>query len=92
MTRIASIAGKMLFLTGLLAATLAQAAAPQVKTQAPGFYRMMLGDFEITALSDGTVVLPMTKLMTNVKPGEVERLLSARSWPIRCERRSMPIW
>ncbi|MCA1367499.1 MBL fold metallo-hydrolase [Bradyrhizobium sp. BRP14] len=33
----------------------AAAKAPQVKTQAPGFYRMMLGDFEITALSDGTV-------------------------------------
>ena len=32
-------------------------AAPQVKTQAPGFYRMMLGDFEITALSDGILDL-----------------------------------
>ncbi|HJV97203.1 MAG TPA: MBL fold metallo-hydrolase, partial [Albitalea sp.] len=27
--------------------------APQVKTQAPGFYRMMLGDIEVTALHDG---------------------------------------
>ena len=33
----------------------AHAAAPMAKTMAPGFYRMMLGDFEITALSDGTV-------------------------------------
>lgn len=43
--------------------TLAVAAAPQVKTQAPGYYRTMLGDFEITALSDGTVDLPMDKLL-----------------------------
>ena len=35
----------------------ANAAAPPVKSQAPGYYRMMLGDFEITALSDGTVPL-----------------------------------
>ena len=39
------------------------AAAPMVKTQAPGYYRMMLGDFEVTALSDGTVKLPMKDLL-----------------------------
>jgi len=31
----------------------ASAAAPQVKTQAAGFHRMMLGDAEVTALLDG---------------------------------------
>ena len=31
-----------------------QAAAPQQKTQAPGYYGFMLSDVEITALSDGT--------------------------------------
>ena len=41
----------------------ASAAAPQVRTQAPGFYRAMLGDFEITALSDGTVDLDVAKLL-----------------------------
>jgi glyoxylase-like metal-dependent hydrolase (beta-lactamase superfamily II) len=54
----------------------AQAAAPQVKTQAPGYYRVMLGDFEITALSDGTVDLPVDKLLTNIKPAAVEKALS----------------
>lgn len=44
------------------------AAAPMVKTSAPGYYRVMLGDFEVTALSDGTVALPMDKLMTNTTP------------------------
>ena len=39
------------------------AAAPMVKTQAPGFYRVMLGAFEVTALSDGTVDLPADTLL-----------------------------
>jgi len=47
----------------LVAPNAAQAAAPQVRTQAPGFYRAMLGDFEITALSDGTVDLDVPKLL-----------------------------
>jgi glyoxylase-like metal-dependent hydrolase (beta-lactamase superfamily II) len=41
----------------------AQAAAPMVKTPAPGFYRLMLGKFEITPISDGTVDLPMDKFL-----------------------------
>jgi len=53
----------------------AEAAAPQVKTQAPGYYRMMLGDFEVTALNDGTVDLPMDKLLTGAKPGQIVRAL-----------------
>jgi glyoxylase-like metal-dependent hydrolase (beta-lactamase superfamily II) len=39
------------------------AGAPMVKSQAPGFYRLMLGDFEVTALSDGTNMLATTKLL-----------------------------
>ena len=54
----------------------ARAAAPMVKTQAPGFYRMMLGDFEITALNDGTIALPVDKLLTNVTPEEVNKGLA----------------
>jgi glyoxylase-like metal-dependent hydrolase (beta-lactamase superfamily II) len=34
-----------------------------VKTQAPGFYRAMVGDFELTVLSDGTNPLPATRLL-----------------------------
>lgn len=41
----------------------AHAAAPMAKFQAPGFYRAMLGDFELTVLSDGTVDLPVDKLL-----------------------------
>ena len=57
---------------GLLAPADSFAAAPQVRTQAPGFYRLMLGSFEITALNDGTIDFPMDQLLLNAKPGEVE--------------------
>ena len=68
----------------LLAASLAfsppgHAEAPMAKSQAPGWYRMKLGAFEVTALSDGTVTLPVDKLLSNVKPTTVEQLL-ARSY------------
>lgn len=62
-------------LTTLLAGA-GHAAAPMVKTQAPGFYRMMLGDVEITALSDGTVALPVDQLLTNTNPARVDRALA----------------
>jgi len=46
-----------------LTPTLAVAAAPMVRTQAPGFYRMMLGDFEMTAINDGTIMLDAAGLL-----------------------------
>lgn len=55
-----------LALGGLSLASLpvvANAAAPQIKTQAPGWYRVMVGNVEVTALSDGTVELPVDKLL-----------------------------
>ena len=58
------------------AAASVHAAAPQVKAAAPGYFRMMLGDFEVTALSDGTVALPMDKLLTNTTPGKVDKALA----------------
>lgn len=60
---------------GLLAVP-AHAAAPLAKTMAPGYYRMMLGDFEITALSDGTVALPVNTLLTNTTPAKVDAALA----------------
>jgi glyoxylase-like metal-dependent hydrolase (beta-lactamase superfamily II) len=57
----------------------AHAAAPQVKTQAPGFYRVMLGEFEVTALSDGTVALPVDKLLTGTTAAKTQKTL-ARSF------------
>ncbi len=55
----------------LVGAAPVSADAPMVKTQAPGYYRMMLGDFELTALSDGTAALPMEQIMTGTTPAKV---------------------
>jgi glyoxylase-like metal-dependent hydrolase (beta-lactamase superfamily II) len=49
-----------------LPAVPAHAAAPQVRTQAPGWYRVMLGDFEITALSDGSHTFPVETVMVGI--------------------------
>lgn len=37
---------------------------PMAKFQAPGFYRMMLGSFEITVLSDGTATRHVDEIMS----------------------------
>ncbi|MES2423470.1 MAG: MBL fold metallo-hydrolase [Pseudomonadota bacterium] len=47
-----------------------------VKASAPGYYRMMLGEFEVTALSDGTVDLPVNKLLTGTTPAKVDAALA----------------
>ncbi|TFV49644.1 MBL fold metallo-hydrolase [Bradyrhizobium niftali] len=85
----------------LLSGDAALAAAPQVRTQAPGFYRMILGRFEITALLDGTHPFPVHEVMTRnettptgerkaVKleeshPGKAEALLAASDLPAPVE-------
>ncbi|WUR15543.1 MBL fold metallo-hydrolase [[Empedobacter] haloabium] len=58
-----------------LSSAIASAAAPMVKTQAPGFYRTMVGDFEVTVVNDGTVDLPMDKLLQAPKP-KIDQALS----------------
>ena len=66
------------WLRGTLAALMiasAHAGGPLVKTQAPGYYRMLLGDFEVTALFDGAIDLQPTKLLTNTTPAQVSKLL-----------------
>jgi glyoxylase-like metal-dependent hydrolase (beta-lactamase superfamily II) len=52
------------------------AAAPMVRTQAPGFYRMELGDFEITALNDGVVGYPTAQLLPTATPQQIKEGLS----------------
>lgn len=70
------------FLVSILFFTLAAlvgtsfAKAPLVGGQAPGWFRMKLGDFEVTALSDGTVALPVDKLLTNTTAAKVEAALT----------------
>jgi glyoxylase-like metal-dependent hydrolase (beta-lactamase superfamily II) len=58
------------------AAPSSQAAAPMVKAQAPGFYRMMLGDFEVTALNDGVVAYPTIQVLPHATPEQITSGLS----------------
>ena len=54
----------------------ANAAAPMVQAAQPGHYRMMLGEFEVTALSDGTVDLSFVELLTNTTAARVRAALA----------------
>ena len=67
------------FAAACLALVAAHAAAPQLKTQAPGYYRLMLGAFEVTALSDGVFDLKTKELLTDTTPAQIDDLL-ARSF------------
>src|SRR5580692_7377620 len=51
------------------------ASAPMIKTQ-PGFYRMMLGDFEVTALNDGVVAYATTRVLPTATPKQIKNGLS----------------
>jgi glyoxylase-like metal-dependent hydrolase (beta-lactamase superfamily II) len=79
-TSLAALSGLLLagFISSVfLGAPAARAAAPMAKTSAPGFYRLMIGKFQVTALSDGTIDLPVDKLLTHISPAEVDARLTA---------------
>ncbi|MEZ2445032.1 MBL fold metallo-hydrolase [Chitinophaga sp. RCC_12] len=63
----------LLLLNGLLAVR-SQPAAPKLPAQ-PGFYSMQLGDFQVIALSDGTIPLNLNGLLHETRKGEVQELL-----------------
>ena len=52
-----------------------QAAAPLSRTANAGFYRTRFGEFEITALSDGTLGLPMARIYRDAPEAELQRRL-----------------
>ena len=54
-----------------------EASAPMAKGQAPGWFRMKLGDFEVTALSDGTLEMPIDQFLTGTTPEKVKKAMAA---------------
>lgn len=52
------------------------ASPPMVKTQAPGFYRFMLGNLEITALNDGVVAYPTAQALPAASPEQIRKGLA----------------
>ena len=62
----------------------AKAAAPKVGRQVAGFYRFMIGDFEVTALHDGQVNREITtQLIPNAPLDDVIKLMNAQFIPTR---------
>lgn len=57
------------------APSLAVAAAARQHFQSSGFYRMALGNLEITALLDGTLPLPLPQMYRDVAAKDAARLL-----------------
>jgi glyoxylase-like metal-dependent hydrolase (beta-lactamase superfamily II) len=70
------VAAALLGCSALVASLPAQAAAPQLKTSAPGYYRMMLGEFEVTALNDGTFSAEATKLLRGTSVASIRAALA----------------
>lgn len=66
----------MLAAAALVISSAANAGAPMVKGTQAGWFRMKVGDFEVTALSDGTADLPMDQLLTNTTPDKVKKALT----------------
>lgn len=65
-----------MLLAGTAASSASLAAAPAKQmTQVPGYYRMMLGEFEITALYDGYVSLDAT-LLKGINEKDLQSLLA----------------
>lgn len=62
----------------VLGSSVAMASAPFAKTPAPGYFRLTLGAFEVTAVSDGTVDLPVDKYLA--EPEEKTQSALAKSF------------
>jgi glyoxylase-like metal-dependent hydrolase (beta-lactamase superfamily II) len=71
-----------LAIAGLL---LTGAATADVQVQAPGYYRMPLGKFVITAVSDGTVTIPLDKLLTHISPQELKQRMAQEAMTPQAE-------
>jgi len=60
--------------------TVVRAEAPMVKEQVPGFYRIMLGQFEITALNDGLNAID-ANILHNATEARIKELLDRQFVP-----------
>ncbi len=69
-------------LAPLAADRTAFAAAPPAGKQAPGFYRYKVGEFEITAVTDGAATFPLPdQFVQNQPKAEVQKALAAAFQP-----------
>ncbi|MDT3251675.1 MBL fold metallo-hydrolase [Serratia sp. root2] len=73
---------RALVLAGLLFTTVA---AADTLVQAPGYYRMPLGKFTVTAVSDGTVTIPLDTLLTRVSSHVLKQRMAEESMTPQAE-------
>lgn len=73
---LSAIRSSMVASITVVALSSAHAQTPVSSDGTPGWYRMRLGQFEVTALSDGTLELPVDKIFTKVSPSRIRSLLS----------------
>jgi glyoxylase-like metal-dependent hydrolase (beta-lactamase superfamily II) len=82
MSRRAALASTAAFAALPFAKT--EAAAPKVGTQAPGFFRFNIGDFEVTALHDGVVQAELKPdRIPNAPFEEVVALMQSQFMPVK---------
>lgn len=60
----------------VVATGVAQASAPMVWTQSAGFYRVRVGDFEVTALNDGVVAYKTHDVLPTATSQQIEAFLT----------------
>ena len=67
--------GLFVAISAMVGVVPAQTAATASRFQAPGFYRMTVGDFEVTALNDGVVDYRTTDVLPTATRQQIERFL-----------------
>ena len=89
MPRVISLAIRSCLAAALavFAACGAQAQSTMSKLGTPGWYRMQLGSFEITALSDGTLDLPVDQLFPKVDPERIRSKVELSEVAVYRDRR-----
>ncbi|MEN3111322.1 MBL fold metallo-hydrolase [Uliginosibacterium paludis] len=75
MTRSTAFLPRFLLMLSLLGLPLAQAAAPLHRQQAPGYYRMLIGKTEVTAIYDGFIELE-PGLLKGASAKDVQKLIA----------------
>ncbi len=71
--------------TGLNFSALAAQPLSTHQPQAPGYYRMAMGDWQITAVSDGTVAVPFDKLLTHISPETLQSQMAKANMAVKAE-------
>jgi glyoxylase-like metal-dependent hydrolase (beta-lactamase superfamily II) len=61
---------------GLFTSRPSHSAAPQQLTQAPGYYRLKVGDIEVTALNDGAFMMPVGQMLKGIGSDALHAALS----------------